>query len=102
MTLVLTYAEIPYDVVYDEEVNISLCDGSKDKDALDKYLKKIKEQNTDFFYWLTDCKISEYKNCHDRYMKILSDVGSVEVLLSSGFDHLFDNQKDLTYVVRPV
>jgi hypothetical protein len=36
---------------------------------------------------------------HDRYL-IIDD--QVEVILSSGFDHLCNNSGDLTYIVRPV
>ncbi len=39
---------------------------------------------------------------HDRYMKINSPTGDVEVLLSSGFDHLFGSAQDFTYVVTPI
>lgn len=39
---------------------------------------------------------------HDRYMKIIYPKRSIEVLLSSGFDYLFQNTKDFTYIVTPV
>lgn len=36
---------------------------------------------------------------HDRYIDI---DGKIEILLSSGFDHLALNDKDFAYVIRPV
>lgn len=36
---------------------------------------------------------------HDRYLVI---DGSLEVILSSGFDHLGDTSGDLTYILRPI
>lgn len=39
------------------------------------------------------------ENKHDRYI-VVDD--SVEILLSSGFDHLAQTTKDFSYVVRPV
>lgn len=41
-------------------------------------------------------------NFHDRYMKISSPTGTIEVLLSSGFDYLFQSAKDFTYVVNAI
>lgn len=38
-------------------------------------------------------------NYHDRYIVVDNEL---EILLSSGFDHLARNVSDLTYVVRPV
>lgn len=40
---------------------------------------------------------SSYKGLHDRYLVIDR---KVEIILSSGFDYLFDVQGDFTYVVR--
>ena len=37
---------------------------------------------------------------HDRYMLIESNQGKVKVLFSSGFENLFDDTKDMTYIVR--
>lgn len=37
---------------------------------------------------------------HDRYMKLKTPTGDIEILLSSGFDHLLNGTKDFTYVVR--
>lgn len=39
---------------------------------------------------------------HDRYMIIKSSVGNVEVLLSSGFFHLFNFAKDFTYLIHSI
>lgn len=37
---------------------------------------------------------------HDRYMLIESNQGKMKVLFSSGFENLFDDTKDMTYIVR--
>lgn len=37
---------------------------------------------------------------HDRYIKLKTPTGDMEILLSSGFDHLLNGTKDFTYVVR--
>lgn len=47
-------------------------------------------------------QVSSTANFHDRYMKISSSAGNIEVLLSSGFDYLFQNAKDFTYVVNVI
>ena len=47
-------------------------------------------------------QVSSTANFHDRYMKISSSTGNIEVLLSSGFDYLFQNAKDFTYVVNVI
>ncbi|MDR1759424.1 MAG: hypothetical protein LBR60_02730 [Fibrobacter sp.] len=46
---------------------------------------------------LTFKNSSIYKDMHDRYLIIDQ---KVEVILSSGFDYLFDESRDFTYVVR--
>ncbi len=38
-----------------------------------------------------------HQNLHDRYLIIDS---KIEIILTSGFDYLFDESKDFTYVVR--
>lgn len=44
-----------------------------------------------------------YINCHDRYLLIESPEGKIEVMLSSGFDHIWkNNPKELTCVLREV
>lgn len=43
----------------------------------------------------------KYTNCHDRYLLIESPEGKVEVMLSSGFDHIWKtNPKEITCVFR--
>lgn len=45
----------------------------------------------------------KYINCHDRYLLIESPEGKVEIMLSSGFDHIWkNNPKELTCVFRDV
>lgn len=45
----------------------------------------------------------KYSNCHDRYLLIESPEGKVEVLISSGFDHIWKgNPKEITCVFRDV
>ncbi|EBF8301802.1 hypothetical protein [Salmonella enterica] len=45
----------------------------------------------------------KYTNCHDRYLLIESPEGKIEVMLSSGFDHIWrTNPKELTCVFRDV
>ncbi|MFQ6258326.1 hypothetical protein ACLMPK_12605 [Yersinia enterocolitica] len=45
----------------------------------------------------------KYTNCHDRYLLIESPEGKIEVMLSSGFDHIWKtNPKELTCVFRDV
>lgn len=44
---------------------------------------------------------SRYANSHDRYLLIESPQGTVEVMLSSGFDHIWkSNPKEITCVFR--
>jgi len=38
-----------------------------------------------------------YNNYHDRYLLIDNNI---EIILTSGFDYLFDENKDFTYIVR--
>jgi hypothetical protein len=38
-----------------------------------------------------------YKNYHDRYLLIDNQI---EIILTSGFDYLFDENKEFTYIVR--
>lgn len=47
-------------------------------------------------------QIGKTNSFHDRYMRIIYSRRSVEILLSSGFDYLFQNAKDFTYIVTPV
>jgi hypothetical protein len=42
---------------------------------------------------------TKYKNLHDRYLLIDS---KIEVILTSGFDYLFNDNKELTYIVRQI
>jgi len=43
----------------------------------------------------------KYINCHDRYLLIESPEGKIEVMLSSGFDHIWkENPKEITCVFR--
>ncbi|CAI1589909.1 TPA: hypothetical protein SML49_000089 [Serratia marcescens] len=45
----------------------------------------------------------KFTNCHDRYLLIESPEGKIEVMLSSGFDHIWKtNPKELTCVFRDV
>ena len=44
----------------------------------------------------------DFAEKHDRYMVIKSTTGNVEILLSSGFDNLFEDSKDFTYLIRPI
>ena len=74
----------------------------KEWKILDKCLRELKLSNPNLRYSLPDLEGSVYNNCHDRYMRIYTDNESVEILLSSGFDHLFSNEKDFTYIIRPI
>ena len=42
-------------------------------------------------------KRNTYKNYHDRYL-LIDD--KIEIILTSGFDYLFDENKEFTYIVR--
>jgi hypothetical protein len=42
-------------------------------------------------------EINTYKNYHDRYL-LIDD--KIEIILTSGFDLLFDKDKEFTYIVR--
>ncbi len=44
--------------------------------------------------------VGSKNDVHDRYMLVKSNQGKVKILFSSGFDNLFDNTKDMTYIVR--
>lgn len=42
-----------------------------------------------------------YKDCHDRYLLIETPQGNIEVMISSGFDHIWKvNPKEITCVIR--
>ncbi|PQJ89892.1 hypothetical protein [Aliivibrio sifiae] len=44
-----------------------------------------------------------YKGSHDRYLKIESPEGTVELMISSGFDHIWkNNPKEITCVCRVI
>lgn len=51
-----------------------------------------------------DWTVSEstlYKNSHDRYLLIEAPEGNIEVMISSGFDHIWKaNPKEITCVIR--
>ncbi|EPR8378419.1 hypothetical protein R0E42_000033 [Klebsiella variicola] len=43
----------------------------------------------------------KYTNCHDRYLLIESPEGKIEIMLSSGFDHIWKTHpKELTCIFR--
>jgi hypothetical protein len=45
----------------------------------------------------------KYTNCHDRYLLVESPEGKVEIMLSSGFDHIWkNNPKEITCIFRDV
>lgn len=47
--------------------------------------------------------LSKYNNCHDRYLLIESQGCKVEVMLSSGFDHIWKkNPKEITCIFSEV
>ncbi len=48
-------------------------------------------------------KSVEYEGHHDRYLKIFSPDNNIEIMLSSGFDHIWkNNPKELTCVFRQI
>ena len=55
-----------------------------------------KRRNCQLTFKNTDSS-SSYRGMHDRYLIIDR---KVEVIMSSGFDYLFDTNRDFTYVVR--
>ncbi|MDM8567468.1 hypothetical protein QUF74_17700, partial [Candidatus Halobeggiatoa sp. HSG11] len=64
-------------------------------------LKKKGIQTSELKEKYEDWKIQEdtkrtYDNYHDRYLLIDSQI---EIILTSGFDYLFDKNKEFTYVV---
>ncbi|MFK5970661.1 MAG: hypothetical protein QM487_11155, partial [Candidatus Marithrix sp.] len=60
--------------------------------------KKISELTNRCKGWTVkeDTKCT-YDDCHDRYLLIDNQI---EIILTSGFDYLFDKDKDFTYIVR--
>lgn len=47
----------------------------------------------------TDSKYDSYDNLHDRY--ILIDE-KIQIILTSGFQYLFDDRKEFTYIIREI
>lgn len=45
-------------------------------------------------------QVDGQEDFHDRYMHIMSPTGNVEIILSSGFEYLFNDEKDFTYLIR--
>ncbi|MBH0033992.1 MULTISPECIES: hypothetical protein [unclassified Pseudoalteromonas] len=46
---------------------------------------------------------TEYSGFHDRYLKVYSPESNIEIMLSSGFDHLWkNNPKEITCVFREI
>jgi hypothetical protein len=78
----------PNEISIDYEFSNSLDQSFVSKWKQKKNLKKIAEN-----------KNTKYKNLHDRYLLIDS---KIEVILTSGFDYLFNNGKELTYIVREI
>jgi hypothetical protein len=78
--------------------NISIDYEFKDTPQLDpKIILKLKNKKN-----LTKIAVNpnmKYKDLHDRYLLIDS---KIEVILTSGFDYLFDSSKELTYIVRKI
>jgi hypothetical protein len=53
-------------------------------------------------HWIVQ-ENTEYAGYHDRYLKIYSPESNIEVMLSSGFDHLWkNNPKEITCVFREI
>ncbi|MCK5720035.1 MAG: hypothetical protein KAH84_08845, partial [Thiomargarita sp.] len=73
-------------------LNIFYKDKQLSQEQISKFLKKICKN------WTVrkDTK-SAYNDCHDRYL-LIDD--QIEIILTSGFDYLFDENKDFTYIVR--
>ncbi|WP_337239653.1 hypothetical protein [Proteus faecis] len=58
--------------------------------------------STVFNQW-TVTKSNLYTNSHDRYLRIESPEGTIEVMISSGFDHIWkNNPKEITCVIRDI
>lgn len=70
-------------------------DSTKDKGINDADILALKAVCSDW----TFIKDNYVTGRHDRYL-IIDD--RLEVILSSGFDHLNDDSGDLTYIIRPV
>lgn len=88
------------DIVDNENVKeLIIYDYNYDNSDIKKSVDRIKTENVCSHLKRDPVGASE-KNYHDRYIKITSDANVLEVLLSSGFDNLFDDDKDFTYVVR--
>ncbi len=47
-----------------------------------------------------DKQNNRYLGCHDRYILIYYPTYKIELILTSGIDHLLDTSKDFTYIVR--
>lgn len=80
---------------------LSIYDTKKSiKDEVGRIVQKCKKE----FPNITVRVISseDFAEKHDRYMVIKSTTGNVEILLSSGFDNLFEDSKDFTYLIRPI
>ena len=58
------------------------------------------DNSTRFKVHMTHPQVDSGEDFHDRYMKINTQSGKIEVLLSSGFFYLFNSEKDFTYVVH--
>jgi len=48
---------------------------------------------------IKDYSNDKYENLHDRYLIIDN---KIEIILTSGFNYLFDESKDFTYIVRKI
>ncbi|WP_052356304.1 hypothetical protein [Bacteroides timonensis] len=70
-------------------------DSAKDVGIRDEDVLKLKEICSDWNF----IKESILNKRHDRYLIIDN---SIEIILSSGFDHLNNDNSDFTYLIRPI
>jgi hypothetical protein len=93
--------------LFDKSITQKIC-------FIDFYYKRSQDFNNSPFKKVIDALKPEFSNIdrirhdrdsekmHDRYIKVKSTTGNLEIILSSGFDNLFSEDKDFTYIVRCV
>lgn len=99
-TVSIFYSTLPKKRLIIEYVEVNTClsvvkNGSK---ITDTFVKGIHSE-----WSVQENHDTKYINCHDRYLLIDTPDGKIEVLLSSGFEHIWkNNPKEITCMFREV
>ncbi|NVP00931.1 hypothetical protein HWA77_11975 [Photobacterium damselae subsp. damselae] len=63
-------------------------------------IKKTEIESICSLWVVSENTTNLYQNRHDRYLRIISDTNTIEIILSSGFDYLWRTNKEITCLFR--